>query len=432
MKIQIQTNINAFQIFQVLRFGAYLLISILLVKAGFSTENIGVYEYLLMLGGSASFFWLGGFLTFYISKSDEKTSTNQYYQTTFNVLFIFNCLFAATLFVGFYFFKNAWFNSIPSSTFLLFIIFHFANNQAYINEHYLLVNNENKKLIHYGILNFLSLLFGAGLGFYYYQSLNGILLALSIVALLKMCLSIYFYLKSPNSIFIKSKKIQSFATQGLIISFSILIGSLGDYMDEYLVHHFYGNETYAIYKMGAREFPLLQLLTNSLATILIVIISKNELAEALQQFKKKTASLIKVLVPILCLLIIASKFLFPLFYNQQFSNSAIYFNLYTLLVFSRFLFPQSIIIGLGMNKYLMIGALAECTLHIVLSLLLMQFWGIYGIIAGFLISYLADKFLLMYFLYLHKKIMPFDYLPIKDYLIGNLLVTITVIAALAL
>jgi O-antigen/teichoic acid export membrane protein len=335
------------------------------------------------------------------------------------------------MFVGFYFFKNMLFNTIPFNTFLLFIIFHFTNNQSYINEHYLLVNNENKKLIHYGIINFLALLVGVGIGFYYFASINGILIGLCIVSIIKVIFSIIIYLKQPFSNTISGNKLWSFAIQGLVISASLLIGSLGDYIDEYLVNHFYGNQTYAIYKMGAREFPLLQLLTNSLATILIITITKNELAEALKEFKQKTTSLIKVLVPILCILIIASKFLFPFFYNEQFSNSAIYFSLYTLLVFSRFLFPQSIIIGLGMNKYLMLAALVECTLHIALSLLLMQVWGIYGIVAGFLISYLADKLLLMYFLYLHKKISPIDYIPLKDYLIGNLLITITVIAALA-
>jgi O-antigen/teichoic acid export membrane protein len=178
--------------------------------------------------------------------------------------------------------------------------------------------------------------------------------------------------------------------------------------------------------MGAREFPLLQLLTNSLATVLIVAIAKESMSEAMNTFKLKTSKLIRTLVPILCVLILASKYLFPFFYNQHFSESAVYFNLYTLLVFSRFLFPQSIIIGLGLNKYLMIASIVECILHIVLSLALMQVWGVYGIIAGFLISYLIDKILLMYFLYYKNGISPLLYTPIKDYLVGSLMIVLTI------
>ncbi|MFM2047889.1 MAG: hypothetical protein RI955_435 [Bacteroidota bacterium] len=432
MKIQIQTNINAFQFFQVLRFAAFILISILLAKAGVSTGMIGTYEYLLMLGGSVSFFWLGGFLTFYISKSEDKNNNTNWYKKTFIILLLSNTLLIGLMLMLYFLFRNRFFEHITTTTFSLFLIYHFTNNQSYINEHYLLSANKQRILLHYSILNLLLLLFGAGFGFYFYKNVNGILLGLSVVSVLKMVYSIFIYFHQKQNSSIDKSVLFNFIQQGFIISISILLGSLGDYIDEFLVNFFYGNETYAIYKMGAREFPLLQLLTNSLATILIVVIAKQSMAEALQTFKIKTSRLIKTLVPILCVLILGSKYLFPLFYNQHFSESAIYFNLYTLLVFSRFLFPQSIIIGLGMNKYLMIASIFECTLHIAVSLLLMQFWGVYGIIAGFLISYLFDKLLLMYFLYQQKGISPFDYTPIKDYLIGNLMIVITIWIASAL
>ena len=425
MKIQIQTNINSFQVFQVLRFAAFLLISILLAKTGVATSTIGTYEYLLMLGGSVSFFWLGGFLTYYISKIDEGNNSNGY-RSTFQLLFISNVIVSTLLFGLYFFFQNQFFPNLNEVTFWLFIVYHFTNNQSYINEHYLLLQNEQKKLLHYGILNFLIQLAGAGFGFYFIHGLNGILLGLSIVSILKMGYSVFIYFQNNRNSKLNRAELTSFVKQGLIISFSILLGSLGDYIDEYLVKFFYGAETYAVYKIGAREFPLLQLLTNSLATVLIVAIAKESMSEAMNSFKLKTSKLIRTLVPILCILILGSKYLFPLFYNQHFSESAVYFNLYTLLVFSRFLFPQSIIIGLGLNKYLMIASVVECILHIALSLALMQVWGVYGIIAGFLISYLIDKLLLMYFLYYKNGISPLLYTPIKDYVVGSLMIVLTI------
>jgi O-antigen/teichoic acid export membrane protein len=425
LKIQIQTNINSFQVFQVLRFAAFLLISILLAKTGVATSTIGTYEYLLMLGGSVSFFWLGGFLTYYISKIDEGNNSNGY-RSTFQLLFISNVIVSTLLFGLYFFFQNQFFPNLNEVTFWLFIVYHFTNNQSYINEHYLLLQNEQKKLLHYGILNFLIQLAGAGFGFYFIHGLNGILLGLSIVSILKMGYSVFIYFQNNRNSKLNRAELTSFVKQGLIISFSILLGSLGDYIDEYLVKFFYGAETYAVYKIGAREFPLLQLLTNSLATVLIVAIAKESMSEAMNSFKLKTSKLIRTLVPILCILILGSKYLFPLFYNQHFSESAVYFNLYTLLVFSRFLFPQSIIIGLGLNKYLMIASVVECILHIALSLALMQVWGVYGIIAGFLISYLIDKLLLMYFLYYKNGISPLLYTPIKDYVVGSLMIVLTI------
>ncbi|MEN9522581.1 MAG: hypothetical protein RL065_958 [Bacteroidota bacterium] len=414
-----------------LRFAAFLLISILLAKAGASTGLIGSYEYLLMIGGAVSFSWLGGFLTFYISKTEIKSHAF-WYKKTFNFLFIANVIVAVAMVLVYMFFKNSFFANVSTTTFSLFIVYHFANNQSYINEHYLLSTDNQKHLLHYGLLNFFLILVGAGFGFYYISGLNGLLIGLAFVSIIKMIYSIIIYVQQNDSIQIQKAEVLSFLTQGLIISLSILLGSMGDYIDEFLVNFFYGNETYAVYKIGAREFPLLQLLTNSLATILIVTVTKESLPDAMKIFKDKTAKLIRTIVPILCILILGSKYLFPFFYNQHFNESAMYFNLYTLLVFSRFLFPQSIIIGLGMNKFLMIASVIECFTHVALSFILMKIFGVKGIIVGFLVSYFIDKILLMFFLYQQKKISPFEYTPVKDYLIGSLMIVVTICLATVL
>ena len=56
------TTTTAYQINLILRQGSFILLSILLVKSGISTDNIGVFETLMFISTTVSFFWLNALL----------------------------------------------------------------------------------------------------------------------------------------------------------------------------------------------------------------------------------------------------------------------------------------------------------------------------------------------------------------------------------
>jgi O-antigen/teichoic acid export membrane protein len=430
MRFNLALNINPFQIFQTLRFGAFILISIFLAKFNLGTNLIGSYEYVLMLGGAAAFFWLGGYLTAYLSKSAATENKNSnWLSNVFYCMLFYNLVVIAVMLGLFFSCPKSVFDKIELNTFFLFLIYHFLNNTTYLNEHYLLARNQNRLLIHYGIINFFLLIMGALGGLELLHGLNGILAGLIFASFLKLLFTLFFLKQEKAFQLPESRLWKAFMWQGALISVSILLGSLGDYLDEYLVRFFYGNSVFAVYKMGAREFPLLNILSNSLASILIILVAKEGIENCLTEFKQKTANLIRVLTPLMCVVVLSGKWLFPFFYNEQFSQSAVYFNLYALLCFSKFLFPQSIIIGLQLNRYLIWASVAETILHVALSLLLISSFGVYGIIAGFLISSMLDKILLAFFIYRKTKKSIWNYTPIIEYVLGNFMIIASIIIA---
>ena len=433
MELNFVFNINPFQVFQTLRFSAFIIISIFLAKFGVGINIIGSYEYALMIGGSASFFWLGGYLTSYLSKTaHSENNTTNWLSMVFYTMIMFNAIMVLILVILFQIIHQSIFQHISWLTFSWILTYHVLNNTTYLNEHYLLAKNQNRLLTHYGIINFFLLIMGAIGGYEWLGDLNGILMGLTAVSFLKLLFTLSF-LKNENGFQLPSSiLLKAFLWQGGIISLSILMGSLGDYLDEYFVRFFYGDSTFAVYKMGAREFPLLNILSNSLATILIVLVVKEGLDNALNEFKQKTSRLIRVITPLLCAIVLSGKWLFPFFYNQQFAQSALYFNCYALLCLSRFLFPQSIIIALQLNRYLIWASVAETLLHLALSLLLIHVFGIYGIIAGFLVASLLDKILLAVFVYKKTKKNIWHYTPLLEYAVANFTIILSVIIASAL
>lgn len=55
-------TIRGLQIFQLLRFSFLILIRVLLAKTDLTVAEIGIYDALLMIGGTFTFFWISGLL----------------------------------------------------------------------------------------------------------------------------------------------------------------------------------------------------------------------------------------------------------------------------------------------------------------------------------------------------------------------------------
>ena len=97
------TTTTAVQFNQILRQGSLVLISILLAKSGLTTNDIGVYETLLFIGTTLSYFWLNALiqsaLSFIPSHSDAEKP-----KIVFNIFLIFNAL-SVILFAMLFLFK---------------------------------------------------------------------------------------------------------------------------------------------------------------------------------------------------------------------------------------------------------------------------------------------------------------------------------------
>ena len=172
-------------------------------------------------------------------------------------------------------------------------------------------------------------------------------------------------------------------------------------------HYLAGNVAeFAVFRFGAREFPLVLALTTGLSNAFVPIISKEfqeisnvkcqmstNQSEILLTFKKKTERLWHILFPSSIVLMCLSKMLFPLVFSPAFARSSDVFTVFLLLLSSRALFPQTILLALNQTKTLLWIAILE-TLSIVLLGFLGVFWlgtegATWALVLGFLIEKIA-------------------------------------------
>ena len=66
------SNINALQLFQLVRYGAFIVIGILLSKSSLGTVNIGHYETFLLIATAFTLFWVNGFLKVMLPETSGK------------------------------------------------------------------------------------------------------------------------------------------------------------------------------------------------------------------------------------------------------------------------------------------------------------------------------------------------------------------------
>jgi O-antigen/teichoic acid export membrane protein len=88
---------------------------------------------------------------------------------------------------------------------------------------------------------------------------------------------------------------------------------------------------------------------------------------------------------------IISPWLFPLVYNADFLEAAWVFNWYLLILTSRILLPQIVVISQGKNYVLVVSAIIETVINVGLSVWWVQIWGLQGIAAASVIAYMVNK-----------------------------------------
>ncbi|MBA7585412.1 hypothetical protein ES708_27391 [subsurface metagenome] len=130
------------------------------------------------------------------------------------------------------------------------------------------------------------------------------------------------------------------------------------------------------------------------------------------------------LFPISIIVMLFTRWLFPVMFNVNFIRSADVFLIYLLLIIPRLVFPQTILIGLKKTRVVLFGSFIEIVLNISLSLYLMQFYGLVGIALATTIVFVIEKIYLIAYNYFKLQIKPSEYIPVKFYLIYSLITII--------
>ena len=385
-------TVKALQFYKILQQVALIGVSILFAKIGLSTDSIGMYELLFFVGAVFTFFWVNGImhgiLPVYPDLNDEEKRS--FIFTNYVIFLVLAILVFLLLFLG----KN-WLlplltghTSIPN--FHLFIIFLAINLPTYLLEHFYLLQKKSGAIIAWGIFSFVGyaavVITPLVLNYDFVYSFYG-LIGLAIV---KHLWTLFVVIKDGNFKWSSPVADEIFKVSTPLILYAFL-GGFPILFDKWLVSWWYQDQSvFAIFSYGARELPLATAMAGALSAALIPQIAEN-LKEGLTQLKQRSTRLMHLIFPIGIILVAINHLLFPIIFNPDFEHSALVFNVYLLIIISRLIFPQSVLIAKKETKPMLWISILELMINVVLSLILIRQFGIVGVAFATFAAYLFEK-----------------------------------------
>lgn len=366
-----------------------ILIGVVFTKTALSQTEIGNYETFVFIAGSVSFFWLNGLLKALLPLSAKKEKTNIF--SAFIVVQTLSIVAALLLYLLQPLFSDYLLNDkeIPEiGLLILFIVFGVPANLV---EYYYLIKKRNGAIVLYAsfsfLLQFLLVVIPPVLGYNIEIALIGLVVA-SILRYIWLWIVFVFHSEIyVSKVFVK----EHLKLGGPLVAATFLSGS-AQFIDGFIVTSKFNEETFAVFRYGARELPLAMLLANALSNAMLPAFAQKEnLMQNLKQLKSSVTRLMHFLFPLTAVLMLISHSVFPVVFNAQFEKSATIFNIYLLLVISRLLMPQTLLNGLKITRPIMYAAFLELVLNVSLSLILVQFLGIAGIAYATVAAYLFEK-----------------------------------------
>lgn len=188
------------------------------------------------------------------------------------------------------------------------------------------------------------------------------------------------------------------------------VGALVTAFDPWFVNYWYdGDEaTFATFRYGARELPLLAAITNGAMVVVLPRLTEAPSA-GLDLLKASSRRLMHWIFGGAILLMLTADWWWTLVFTEVFADSLPLFRAYLFVVASRLLFPVPVLTARGHTRMLMVFGLLELVLNVVLSLLLVPYFGLLGIIWATVFAYLLDKIALMAYLQYRTGITPGRY-----------------------
>lgn len=425
---------RAFQINLVLRQGSMILLSVLLVKNGVSSELIGIFETLMFVGTTISFFWINAFLqgtlTQYAS-SDEVEKK----ELKFNIFLITNILSIIIFFI-LWVFKEPFLLFFTYHAHLpffdIFTIYLLFNLPPFLLESFWIVENKPLSILTYAVLSYtllpLSIMLPLWLGYGFELSMWG-MVAVSLIRYIVLIINVL-----NNHVFtINPVLIKAFLVLCLPLVGYTFLGGLVTTFSNWIVNWYYeGNKTiFALFRFGAREFPLVLALTTGLSSAVVPLLASTKFKKTdLNLLKNKSVRLWHILFPTSILLMLTSKWLFKTVFSSSYSASADIFNIYLLLLLSRALFPQSILIAKKETSSMLKISIIESIFIVGLSFILIFPLGLAGVAWATVIGFMIEKILMIIFLQKRHTLQWRQYTQVNLYFFYSLLLIAAYIVSL--
>lgn len=420
------TKYNSLQFYQFLRFGSFFLISILLAKIAYyrflpeyGTLIISRYEGLLLISGSVTWFWVSSIcntLIPYYNASDSETQK----RILFNA---FVLLTAFSLVAGIVTYVVGYSRGVDVDLYQMFAVVVFFNTPSYLTDYIFYLKGKYKSLLIWGTVTFALQIILLCVPLFMRNTLNLAINLWLVLSMLKFNYTIVLLMKYA-SVTVHTRLILDFMKKVTPFMFSIFLAGSMEYINSFLVQYKFSDEEFAIYRYASKELPIFLILANSLSNIYsgeIANLNKEGNFElGLERLKNANRRLMRWLFPGTVLFMFLSKYFFMYAYNANLVEGYKIFNVYLLLIVSRMLFPQTVIMGMMKNRIFYLVSSNYLIINVTLAFWFLNIWGIIGIAYATVIAYLVEKVMLV----IYCKTQGIDikkYTPLGEYILFSLI-----------
>ena len=425
MKIKLIDNVSGLQVFQLLRFTVFFIVSVVFTKSHLSPEDIGSWEMFMFIASLLSFFWVTGIIQSFLplynrNRTFRRLGENESEKSPefFNA-FILLVGFSLIFFITGHIVKSNFSvygisGNVPYLNLLL--LYLLLSSPVCLIEYIYLLRGKSYRILQYGIYTFVPQLFliiipilrGEG----YLWSIYG-LIFISAVRWVWLIIMLRRYAEWK----ISPTFMREHLKLGMPLILTALISGSAQYIDGVIVSSYFDDpKMFAIFRYGAKEFPLVLLLANALSSAMLPNFgTRSGMKDALKELKNRSRRLMHTLFPASILMLFIARWLYPRLFTPDFLRSADVFMVYILLVIPRLVFPQTIIIGRKRTTVTLYAAIFEIGLNIPLSLWLVKDYGAVGVAVATFVVYFLEKVVLAAYVWIKMKIHPKEYIPLIPY-----------------
>jgi hypothetical protein len=408
-----------------LQFGTGILTGILLTKSGLPTELISIYEAWMFITSLFCFFWIVGgqntLLQLY-PKLDEKAKQS----ALFNVFLLFTLASIATGGL-FYLLQNIVDERVTSFSELPYLsllsLFLTLNAPTFLIQIFYLLLKKFRAIVVFGVVSFGLQLMVVVLPVFLGMTLREVMFGLLIWAVFKFIWAVLLLVRYARWR-LDGHFIKIYLPLVLPLLLFAFIGKGSEYVSGLIVATlFEDDKAFAVFRYGAREFPLAVLMVGALSTSLLPEMAENQ-SLGLQRIKETTRRLSHWLYPLSMASMLAAPLLFPVFFNPDFKASARIFNIFNLLLMSRILLPQVVAMGRQKNYILTLSAVAELIVLAVLSWWWGHWFGLEGVAYAAVVAFMVDRTILIWYNWRVLHILPGEYVDGRTYWTYNALLVV--------
>lgn len=456
-------TLSGLQFFQLFRYGSVFLISIILPRAGLAKADIGLFESFVFFAGIVSYFWVTGLIQALLplaTTDDRRPMTDARglqsadcgpltaralplspersdggrggqggevdgrslpsavrgpFFNSFVLLLLFSVLAALALWLCSPLLGKLVGQELPRELVWMVMLYLVLYAPSTLVEYGYVLADQTKKLVRYGITAFTIQILLVGIPVILGLGVKAAIWGMIAAGGFRMIWLIVMLIRNGEfSISLPFWK-EYLALGGPVI-LSVLLSGSAQYVNGFIITARFDSGIFAIFRYGAREMPLVALLAYALSSAMVPVITRDGRSSGLKMLRERSSAMASWLFPMTCILILLSYLLFPLVYGRDFLESAGVFNLFLLLITSRLLFPQTVLLAMQKTRIQMIAAFLELVLNIGLSLLLVRLWGIRGVAFATVIAYYFEKGLLMAYTGIKLGIPVVQYTDIRKHL----------------